>query len=113
MPPLKRNPDTVSKNPDFTKSLRSRSIVPERDFIIKNRRSIRDASTGRGLKTRIDLPEGVEVFPYGSQRNNIWEIQKEKLRKMIENDAGNFYTYSKDYLSQSFPLVNENMIAVE
>lgn len=30
---------------------------------------------------------------------------------MIENDRANFYTYSKDYLSQSFPLVNENLIA--
>ena len=87
--------------------------MPQRDFIITNRRSIRDASTGRGLKTRIDVPEGVEVYGYGSQHNNIWELQKEKLRKMIENDASNFYTYSKDYLSQSFPLVNENLIAVK
>ena len=93
--------------------MRSRSIVPQRDFIISNRRSIRDASTGRGLKTRIDVPDGVEVFQYGSQHNNIWEMQKEKLRKVIEGDASNFYTYSKDYLSQSFPLVNENVIAVK
>mmetsp|Transcript_39149 Transcript_39149/g.51217 ORF Transcript_39149/g.51217 Transcript_39149/m.51217 type:complete len:87 (+) Transcript_39149:2512-2772(+) len=32
---------------------------------------------------------------------------------MIENDSSNFYTYSKDYLSQSFPLVNENLIAIK
>lgn len=31
---------------------------------------------------------------------------------MIENDKAHFYTYSKDYLSQSFPLVNENMIHI-
>jgi len=66
MPPPKRNPDTVSKNPSFMKSMRSRSMVPERDFIITNRRSIRDMSTGRGLKPRIEVPDGVEVFPYGS-----------------------------------------------
>jgi len=32
---------------------------------------------------------------------------------MIENDKANFYTYSKEYLSQSFPLVNENMVAIK
>ena len=51
------------------------------------------------------------MFPYGSQRGNIWETQKEQLRKLIEHDRANFYTYSKEYLSQSFPLVNENLIA--
>jgi len=55
----------------------------------------------------------MEVFPYGNQKNNIMDIQKEKLRKMIENDSANFYTYSRDYLSQSFPLVNENIIALK
>jgi len=59
------------------------------------------------------VPEGVEVFPYGSQRGNIWEQQKEQLRKLIENDSAHFYTYSKDYLSQSFPLVNENLIQLK
>ena len=68
-------------------------------------------STGRPPKARIEVPDGVEVFPYGSQRGNIWETQKEQLRKLIENDTAHFYTYSKDYLSQSFPLVNENLIA--
>ena len=53
------------------------------------------------------------MFPYGSQRQNIWELQKEQLRQLIEGDKGNFYTYSKEYLSQSFPLVNENQIAVK
>ena len=56
-------------------------------------------SQGRGLKPRIEIPDGVEVFQYGSQRGNIWETQKEQLRKMIENDTAHFYTYSKDYLS--------------
>jgi len=70
-------------------------------------------SSGRPPKARIDVPEGVEVFPYGSQRGNIWETQKEQLRKLIEHDTSHFYTYSKDYLSQSFPLVNENMVALK
>ena len=32
---------------------------------------------------------------------------------MIENDTNNFYTYSKDFLSQAFPLVDENKIGVK
>ena len=70
---VKRNPDTVSKNPTFEQSLRSRSMGQQQDFIITNRRTIRNMSTGRPLKQRIDVPDGVEVFPYGSQRGNIWE----------------------------------------
>lgn len=88
-------------------------MQPQRDFTISNRKNVRNMSSGRPLKTRIEVPEGVEVFPYGSQRNNIWEMQKEKLRNMIENDSAHFYTYSKQYLSQSFPLVNENLIALK
>jgi len=37
-------------------------------------------------------------------------MQKETLRKVIEKDKEHFYTYSKDYMSGSFPLVNENEI---
>ena len=36
------------------------------DFIITNRQTIRQMSSGRPPKARIDVPEGVEVFPYGS-----------------------------------------------
>jgi len=64
---LKRNPDTVCKNPEFVQSMRSRSMGVQQDFIISNRRTIRNMSTGRPLKQRIEVPDGVEVFPYGSQ----------------------------------------------
>lgn len=47
---------------------------------------------------------------YGNQKLNIWEFQKEQLRKQISNDAKNFYTYSKDFLTLAFPLINENEI---
>ena len=111
--PPKRNPDTVCKNPDFEHSLRSRSMGAATDFIRTNKGHLRQMSQGRPPKLRIEVPEGVETFPYGSQRNNIWETQKEQLRKLIEHDKAHFYTYSKDYLSQSFPLVNENLIALK
>lgn len=44
---------------------------------------------------------------------NIWEFQKEQLRKHIANDPSNFYTYSKEHLSLAFPLVNENEIKMK
>ena len=44
---------------------------------------------------------------------NIWEFQKEQLRKHIANDPSNFYTYSKEHLSLAFPLVNENEIKIK
>ena len=36
------------------------------DFMVTNRQTLRQMSTGRPPKPRIDVPEGVEVFPYGS-----------------------------------------------
>jgi hypothetical protein len=35
------------------------------------------------------------------------------VRKQITNDTKNFYTYSKDYLSLAFPLINENEIKMK
>lgn len=43
-------------------------------------------SMGRPPKERMSIPEGVEVFMYGNQKLNIWEFQKEQLRKQISND---------------------------
>mmetsp|Transcript_13352 Transcript_13352/g.11850 ORF Transcript_13352/g.11850 Transcript_13352/m.11850 type:complete len:295 (+) Transcript_13352:109-993(+) len=48
---------------------------------------------------------------YSGQRLNNNEQQKETLRKTIAKDTGNFYTYSKEHLALSFPLINENEIA--
>jgi len=31
----------------------------------------------------MNIPEGVEVFMYGNQKLNIWEFQKEQMRKQI------------------------------
>ena len=70
-------------------------------------------SGGKPLKPRFDVPDGFEIHPYGNQKQNIWEMQKETLRKVIEKDKEHFYTYSKDYMSGSFPLVNENEIQLK
>lgn len=68
-------------------------------------------NSGRPLKERLNIPEGSEIFQYGNQKLNIWEFQKEQLRQTIAQDPSKFYTYSPDYLSLAFPIVNENEIA--
>lgn len=75
--------------------------------------SLRAMSTGKPPKERLYIPDDVEVFFYGNQKLNIWEVQKEEMRQKIVKDKANFYTYSKDYLSLTFPLVNENEIALK
>ena len=70
-------------------------------------------NTGRLPQARIDLPPNVEVFQYSCQKLNIWEFQKEQLRKHIAEDKGNFYTYAKDFLSLAFPRVNEQEAALK
>lgn len=61
----------------------------------------------------MEIPEGAEVYMYGNQKFNIWEFQKDRLRKQLSKDTGNFYTYAKDHLSLAFPMVNENEIAAK
>lgn len=53
------------------------------------------------------MPDGVEVHQYSCQKLNIWEFQKDQMRKSIQKDPHNFYTYAKDFLSLAFPVVNE------
>lgn len=107
----KRKADTVCQNPTFLKSLREREMCQSQDFMKSNIHQLKMMSSGRLPQARIDLPQGVDVYPYSCQKLNIWEFQKEQLRKTISNDAHNFYTYSKEHLSLAFPRVNENELA--
>lgn len=109
----KRKADTDARNEDFEMLLRARAGGEVPDFVDTNRRHLRNMSTGRPLKPRLEIPEGMEVFAYGGQKLNIWEQQKENLRDEIAKDSGKFYTYSKEHLSLAFPIVNENQIAVK
>jgi len=106
----KRNPDTEHSNRQFDTSMKQRGEEPVPDFKRMNIETVHNMNTGRPLKQRIEVPDGVEVYPYGAQKQNIWEFQKEQLRKHIANDPTNYYTYSKEHLSLAFPLVNENEI---
>lgn len=43
---------------------------------------------------------------YSGTQNNDYEAQLRELRKRIQEDKGNFYTYSRDYLSLSIDPVD-------
>lgn len=104
---IKRKADTDCKNADFEMHLKERAGRSPTNFQAVNRERVNSMNTGRPLKERIDVPDGFEIYQYGNQKLNIWEFQKEQLRKHIAEDPSNFYTYSKDYLAGAFPLVNE------
>ena len=70
----KRNPDTEHKNVTFSKSINERHSKTPSDYLRHNRLSIQSTSQGRGLKPRLDVPSGFEVYGYGSQTKNIWDF---------------------------------------
>ena len=109
----KRKADTDDKNREFEEILTRRYRDGPEDFQMKNIEIVHSMNTGRPLKERLNIPEGVDVFQYGNQKLNIWEFQKEQLRQQIAKDPSKFYTYSDEHLSLAFPIVNENEIAMK
>ena len=75
--PQKRKADTDCKNLEFRKALERRALEDKKDILAENFMAVHNAKTGNGLKPRLDIPDGMEVFLYGGQRNNIWDMQKE------------------------------------
>jgi hypothetical protein len=51
----------------------------------------------------IQLPDS--VYLYSCQKNNYYNLYVRELAEKIKKDPNNFYTYSKDYLTLSFPMV--------
>jgi hypothetical protein len=54
-----------------------RQLQGPSNMMVKNVEKLRSLSSGRPLKERLNIPEGVEVYQYGNQKLNIWEFQKE------------------------------------
>ena len=73
----KRKADTDANNFEFDKTLAQRAADGPDNFRIKNIQRVHSMNSGRPLKERLNIPEGVDVFQYGSQKLNIWEFQKE------------------------------------
>lgn len=75
--PVKRKADTECKNDEFELRMKERLASGPDDFKKKNKERVASLCTGRPLKERLAIPEGVDVFQYGNQKLNIWEFQKE------------------------------------
>lgn len=51
-----------------------------------------------------------KVYMYSQQRKNYYADYFDQLRVKLSHDKNNFYTYSKDYLTLSFPMIkNSNL----
>jgi hypothetical protein len=74
---MHRKAPTDDRNEDYDMMMRARSMADVQDFTMANVSKLRTMSTGRPLKERMEIPDGVDVFQYGNQKLNIWEFQKE------------------------------------
>lgn len=58
------------------------------------------------MKQLLDIPEEEEIYIYGGQRLNFYNMQKQHQRQRIQKDPKNFYTYSKAHLGLSIDPYN-------
>lgn len=57
---------TEDKNLDFEHTLKQRREADSKDFNEIQKDKLKNMSTGKPLKERMTIPEGVEVFMYGN-----------------------------------------------
>ena len=104
---------TDSCNLAFIESKRTRSQKPV-DAHKKNLELIQKlnekAQTGHFCMKNEDNSIGEDndnTYLYSQQSNNYYEKYYDYLRKKYINDKNHYYTYSKDYLTLSFPMLKE------
>jgi hypothetical protein len=73
----KRKADTDCANLEFSKSLAQRAREPVDNFKNRNIDLVHSMNSGKPPREHYKIPDGVEVYGYGGQKLNIWEIQKE------------------------------------
>lgn len=70
----KRKADTVCKNAEFERYLRERANSSPKNYNNVYKELVTSMNSGRPLKQRVDVPDGLEIYPYGNQKLNIWEF---------------------------------------
>jgi len=78
---IRMKAETVCNNDQFEETLKQRAEGSPKNVFIDNLELLKSMSHGRPPKERMVIPDGVEVFMYGNQKLNIWEFQKEQMRK--------------------------------
>lgn len=116
-PPKPRRPALDQTNGDYASTLEMRKSQSMPDFRRTNVESVRQQSQAverlndlAGKKRERPTPflDGQQVFLYSTQRLNSVELQKDWMRKHMDQHAKDkLWTYSPAYMSQSFAFSGE------
>lgn len=103
--------ETVHKNEEYEKYLAQKATEEAKDMRAENKAKIKEASAALALnnpnRRQIDQSflEGMPIAIYSGQKLCTTELQKAHLRAKMKDNA--MYTYSQDYNSGCFPLVDD------
>eukprot|EP00929_Paragymnodinium_shiwhaense_P025331 TRINITY_DN1534_c0_g1_i1.p1 TRINITY_DN1534_c0_g1~~TRINITY_DN1534_c0_g1_i1.p1 ORF type:complete len:1213 (-),score=294.69 TRINITY_DN1534_c0_g1_i1:276-3914(-) len=123
--PIVMKEKTDSYNLRFIRTLRERSERPVPDMVERNIGILKEQSntlaatrTPRRFDVRLAdsscLDAMREVYIYSSQALNSAELQKRALRENMEGkEAKQLWTYSQEYMSGSFPMLEKELDPVK
>ncbi|CAK9115561.1 Uncharacterized protein FLJ43738 [Durusdinium trenchii] len=116
----RRKAPTDSHNPQYLEQVAQRE---EKNFLEEHRMLHRKVqrSTRQRLQSRAKADaellakygggENQQAFMYSGQKLNFVERQQDQMRQRLAQHTGITYTYSSEFQSLAFPLVNEEQIA--
>ena len=103
------------KNSNYLKEKEKRALESaQKNFISLNKERVRERSGEnvceeyRQRHAEVDLPPDGQVFMYSGQRKNIRVWQKNELRKKLREENDKYFTYSKEFISLSATLIDED-----
>jgi hypothetical protein len=111
---LKVKDDLDMNNDAFLAILEERKACGNKNFTQVNKEKVREKSDFNSVTRPKDYlkneHETGEVFVYSGQKLNYTELMKWKLSNEFLQDPKHFYTLSPDYLTLSWPLVDEDKL---
>lgn len=114
---IKVKDDLDMNNQAFLARLEERKTGAVKDFKQTNKEKVRETSDINAVTRPKDYlkpeHETGEVFIYSGQKLNYTEHMKWKLSNEFLQDPKHFYALSPDYLTLSWPLVDEDKLKAE
>lgn len=111
---LKMKDALDAKNEAFNQILEERKEGNSKNFMDVNKQKIQEVSDFNSVNRPADYlkaePEPGDVYIYSGQKLNYTEHMKWKLAKQFLQDPTHFYTLSPDYLTLSWPLVDDDKL---
>ena len=109
--------DLDASNKSYTLSLEARKKQPTKNFREENKEKVREVSDYNAVTRPKDYlkcePEPGEVFIYSGQKLNYTEHMKWKLSNEFLQDPTHFYALSPEYLTLSWPLIDEDKLKAQ